>query len=189
MTIEQMMLQQKMTKYRLSKVCGIPYSTIADICSGKTKIENCSFDKAYKISKALNVSLDYLYEQIKTERVDFDLFRSNVCHRLKQIGDKEMMLSLLREDKISLYYEKGFYLESFYLLALLDYLSAKHSVSLCKKYSVLRTKKLKNRIYPASIYAISEVAKTDQAKKEALKNAIPEFKRFNIIENDLYDVA
>lgn len=36
---------------------------------------------------------------------------------------------------------------------------------------------------------MSEVTNNDEYKKEALENAIPEFLRFNIIENEIEKVA
>lgn len=49
-----------MTKYRLASVAGIPYSTLNDICSGRTKLEKCSADTVYKLAKALDVSMEML---------------------------------------------------------------------------------------------------------------------------------
>ena len=51
-----------MTKYRLSKISGVPHTTLNDICSGKTRIERCSVETLYKISKALRVPMEMLIE-------------------------------------------------------------------------------------------------------------------------------
>jgi hypothetical protein len=48
--------------------------------------------------------------------------------------------------------------------------------------------KLSEPIFPSSIIAMSVVSNSDKPKKESYKNAIPEFKRFNIIENEVRDV-
>ena len=50
MNVNEFMEQKAVTKYRLSKNSGIPYTTICDICSGKTKLENCSARTVYKIA-------------------------------------------------------------------------------------------------------------------------------------------
>ncbi len=42
MTIDQLLAQKGMTKYRLSKDTGIPYMTVNDICNGKTELLNCT---------------------------------------------------------------------------------------------------------------------------------------------------
>ena len=56
--INELLLEQNMTKYRLSKLSDIPYTTINDICSNKADIKKCSVDTVYKIAKALNVSVE-----------------------------------------------------------------------------------------------------------------------------------
>lgn len=43
-------------------MCGVPYSTIFDICSEKTNIKRCNVETVYKIAKALNLSVEELME-------------------------------------------------------------------------------------------------------------------------------
>lgn len=44
-----------MTKYQLSKQSGLPWATVADICSGKTHLERCSAATLMKLSAALDI--------------------------------------------------------------------------------------------------------------------------------------
>ena len=60
MNITEYMEQKKITKYRLSKLSGIPYSTVSDICSHKTRLEKCSAETVYKLAKVLGVSMKML---------------------------------------------------------------------------------------------------------------------------------
>lgn len=60
MTLQQLMNTQKISRYRLSKTCGIPWATLADICSGKTHLERCSAGTLAKLSSALGVSMEEL---------------------------------------------------------------------------------------------------------------------------------
>lgn len=60
MIIETLLAKKNMTKYRLAVESGIPHATLNDICSGKTKIEKCSAETVYKLSKALDVSMEWL---------------------------------------------------------------------------------------------------------------------------------
>ena len=60
MRINEIINQKGMTKYSLSKTSGVPYATLNDICSGKTKIEKCSAETIYKISHALGVPMETL---------------------------------------------------------------------------------------------------------------------------------
>ena len=53
MNINYYLEEKGMTKYRLSKLSGVPYATLNDLFSGKTRIEKCSAETLYKISKLL----------------------------------------------------------------------------------------------------------------------------------------
>lgn len=62
MIIEDIILKKNMTKYRLSVLSGVPYATLNDICSGKTRLEKCSAETVYKIAKTLGISMEQLTE-------------------------------------------------------------------------------------------------------------------------------
>lgn len=62
MTINEIILEKGMTKYRLAKLSGVPHATLNDICNGKTKIEKCSVETIYKLAQVLSVSMEYLIE-------------------------------------------------------------------------------------------------------------------------------
>ena len=85
MTINAMLDQQKMTKYRLAKESGIPHATISDICSGKAQIEKCSAETLYRIAKVLSVSIEDLIrdrmEKPQEHRSTFDVFKSHVVEK------------------------------------------------------------------------------------------------------------
>ncbi len=63
MIIDELLKKENKTKYQLAKEANIPYTTLNDICSGKTKLERCSAGTIYKLSKALNISMDSLVEE------------------------------------------------------------------------------------------------------------------------------
>ena len=60
MGIEELLKDKKMTKYCLSVESAVPHATISDIFSGKTKIEKCSGETLYKLSKTLGISMEEL---------------------------------------------------------------------------------------------------------------------------------
>lgn len=55
-------------------------------------------------------------------RCSFDTFKSNICHRIKDIGDIPFVLEVLKSNAIADYFNKEWYAESSYLLAMVDYL-------------------------------------------------------------------
>ena len=64
-----------------------------------------------------------------------------------------------------------------------------NDVPVCTKYNDIRSRRLKNPIYPAGVLLASEVMKTEETKRKAEKEAIPEFRRFNIIESEVRNVV
>lgn len=188
MQINELMENIKMTKYRLSKESGIAYTTVNDICSGKAQLEKCSAETIYRISKVLGVSMENLIEPCLDKRIDFEVFKSNTCHRLKELGDTEFVIELLEEDSIRKYYNKKWYPESLYLLAMLDYVSRENDIPICTQYDDMRNLKLKTILFPASVLVASKVAKNDELKHRAIIEAIPEFMRFNIVESEVRNV-
>lgn len=188
MRIQDAMESKKITKYRLAKESGIPYTTINDICSGKAQLEKCSGETIYRISKVLGVSMEQMIEPCLEKRSDFELFKSNACHRLKKLGDIEFIIELLEEDRIRKYYKKKWYPECLYLLAMLDYVSRENGVPICTQYEDLRSLKLKSVLFPAGVLVAAKVSKNEQEKQRSLREAIPEFMRFNIVESEIRNV-
>jgi len=88
MFINDLLEKKGITKYGLSKLSGIPQATINDICSGKTDLARCSAGTLYRISKVLNFSMEDLLEADNSDyRSSFETFKSNTCHRVKDMGD------------------------------------------------------------------------------------------------------
>lgn len=58
MTLQALIDGEKITKYQLSKISGVPKTTVIDICSGKSSIQKCSAKTVYQIAKALNRSME-----------------------------------------------------------------------------------------------------------------------------------
>jgi len=67
MSINEILTENGMTKYRLAKLSGVPHATLNDICSGKTCIEKCLGKTLYKLSKALSVSMESVTDEQSTE--------------------------------------------------------------------------------------------------------------------------
>ncbi len=186
--INDLMKSKNITKYRLAKNSGVPYTTINDICNGKAKIEKCSAETIYRIAKELNISMECIIEPCLEPRIDFELFKSNICHNLKEKGDIEFVIDLLENDPIRMYYRKKWYAECLYLLAMLDYISRLNDIPICTQYNDLRGMKLKEIVYPASVLVASRVANNDTLMKQSVIESIPEFIRFNIVESEVRNV-
>ena len=187
-TIQDMLRERNMSVYKLSKLSTVPYATCSDIASGKARLEKCSAETVYKIAQALNVSVEELLAPFFFKRSSFENFKSAVCHRVKELGDINFIIDTLESQDVRRYYERKWYPESLYLLAMLDYISRENDIPLCDEYEDLRRCRLDQVVYPASLLAISAASKSDDELIRAAKTAIPEFKRFNIIESEVRNV-
>ncbi len=189
MTIRDVLEQRNMSIYQLAKASGVPYSTVNDICNGKARLEKCSAETIYHIARALDLPMEELLAPCFVKRCSFENFKSLICHRVKELGDIDFIADTLENEQIRTYFNRKWYPESLYLLAMLDYISRENNIPLCDEYDDLRRCKLEKPVYPASILAICAASKSDAAMKRAAMEAIPEFKRFNIIENDVRNVV
>ena len=59
---------------------------------------------------------------------------------------------------------------------------------MCEEYSDLRGQSLQDVLYPSGVIAEAAVADSENAKQKAKMEAIPEFMRFNIVENEVRNV-
>ena len=168
MFLNDLLIKMNMSRYRLAKESGI--------------------------SKTFHVSIESLIEEVLVnddnqtpQRLSFDVFKSHTCHLVKDKGDIQFLIDVLEKDEIREFYNKNWYPEAFYLLAMVDYLSRKNNIPLCTAYSDLRCQKLSEPIYPSGMLIYDEVMKKN-TKQECIQNAIPEFLKFNIIESEIRNV-
>ena len=188
MRISRLLDERKMTKYRLSKESGVPYSTIEDLLNGKTSLKSCSAGTLYQICRVLEIPMEELLAPEYLRRTDFENFKSSVCHELKQMGDIDFLIDALEANKVQFYYDQEWYPEALYMLAMIDYISRINGFSLCREYDFLRGKALPGLLYPQSVEIFKGSEYEDTVRKKAVGGAIPEFMRHNIVEGEVRDV-
>lgn len=120
---------------------------------------------------------------------DFECFKSNVCHLLKDLGDLEFIRRILIDDPISQFVKSRHAGWALYLLATLDHVSKENDIPRCTRYDSLRKTKLKELAIPAGIKISAELLGNRTVLKKAQKNALPEFLKYNILEGDIHDVC
>ena len=69
MSINEIIDQSGMTKYRIAKLSGIPHATLNDLCRGKTHIEKCSGETLYRLSKTLQLPIEQLLESAMEQKL------------------------------------------------------------------------------------------------------------------------
>ena len=191
MELSTLLERKNITKYRLSKLSEVPQTTILDICSNKSKIDKCSALTLFKIASCLNIKVEDFF----TKEVDnispkeFDVFKSSVCHEYKNSNKKELVDKIASSNEIEKLFKEKKYAKAFYLLALIDYICDTNKIKRIEKYEKFRCLSLLDPIFPQGILLLDKTFKTNKYKKKALKEAIPQFKNFNIIESDIENVA
>lgn len=123
------------------------------------------------------------------KRVEFENFKSNVCHQVKEMGEKNYIIYALSNNVVMEYWKKQWYSECFYSLAMVDYLSRKNKIPWCAEYDTLRGYKMQDIVYPQSAYAYSVIMRDPDYLKKCFDEAIPEFRRHNIVESEVENVV
>lgn len=126
-------------------------------------------------------------EQLAT--LDLEIFRSNVCHRVHDMGEHDFVVDTLQSEVIFHYWNEDKRFQALYLLAMIDYLCRKNDIPLCENYNELRSFCFKKPIYTMDVLLYSKLISDQDVdkdiKEEARNNSIPEFIRFNIVECDI----
>lgn len=186
--LEKILKEKNISIYQCAKLSGIPYTTLSELVRGKTKIGKCSAEVVYKLAKILNVSMEELMRDSVETRTDFEIFKSNVCHLVKDTDEIDFIVTVLKADDIRRYWEKKWYPEAFYLLATVDYLSRINEIPLCTKYNDIRSQSLKKPLYPRDVVMTAKLDSSLDVRERCMREAIPEFLRFNIIESEIRNV-
>lgn len=185
MFLDDLLTDNKLSLYKLSQQTLVPYSTLTDIRSGKAKLENCSVKVVKRIADAFRLSVNELLDYAE----DFEIFRCNTLHHLKYSQRDELCFlnELLSSERIEYYFKMHSYSKALYLLALADYLCDKHHVKRVTKYEPLRKLKLKKLLMSNDLLLIKRVV-SEERFSEIISSMMPEFLKYNIVEDDLYNV-
>ena len=184
MYIKQYLEGNNISIYKLANNALVAYPTVYNIVNGKVDILNCKLGVIKKIADSLDLTIDELYT-LCDKNYTFDLFRSEQCHLVKRMGEVHFIINLLEKRKIDYYWKLNMKAEAFYLTAMLDYLSKRNNLPICKDYSEIRKYKLEETIYPIDT-ELSKRLIGKNSHKEALKHAIPEFLEYNIVECEVF---
>lgn len=195
MNLTSLLRERQLSVYQCAKESTVPYTTLLDIVRGKTRIEKCTAETLYKLATTLNVTMEELLAECFRENEntsdsrDFEIYKSNICHLVKDKGDIDFIIDTLKENQIRTYWERKWYRESFYLLAMVDYLSRENDLPLCNDYEDIRNCALPEPLYPRDVILAAKLDALLDVKEQCLKEAIPEFMRFNIIESEIRNVC
>ena len=83
--VSELLEKNKMSKYKLSKLSGVPYSTISDICSGKTDIKKSSAETLVRIAHVFKVKPEDMLGKLKYPS---DSVQSEKAKKVKKESNK-----------------------------------------------------------------------------------------------------
>lgn len=187
--LRERLKEKNLSAYRCAQLSGISYTTLRRLLRGEAKISNCTADTLYRLSKVLEVPMEELLLDSPEYRNDFEAFKGNVCHQVKYLGDLDFIVETLKSGDIRKFWERKWYPEAFYLLAMVDYLSRVNEIPLCTDYNDIRACSLKEPIYPRDVILFAIINPDGDDREQCAAEAIPKFKRFNIMECDVRDVC
>ena len=185
--IRELLNQRNLSVYKCAQLSGIPYTTLLEIVTGKTDIEKCSAETVYRLARTLDLSMEDLLE--KNDWNDFENFKSNLKHRLKEVGDTQFLVEAYLNDDVRKLWNASKKAKALYFLATIDYLSRINHLPLAKDYNDIREFTLAKPLLPKDLLIMKKLDKSSVDIETELEQSIPEFNRFNIVEGDLRDVA
>ena len=86
---------------------------------------------------------------------DFEIFKSNTCHAVKEMGNKEFINEIVSKEYIEDYWDNKNRLCACYLLAMIDYLCILENLPLIEKFDCIRGYRLPKLVYPYSFNLLS----------------------------------
>lgn len=185
---------KNMSLYELEKASSISHATLNDIYNERSNINNCTISIMSKLADALKMNIDELYQTLNYDNLslfaynsDFDLFKSDTLQRLKISDEVAFIANVINSKEIDNYFYNKQYLESLYLLSLVDYLCAKNKIPQLEQYDYFREYKFDKIYVSKSIYlllTLKQIKVTD-----IFKSAIKEFLKHNIVEAEIENVA
>ena len=188
MNFKHYLENKNITIYKLSKETGVPYSTLLDLANEKTVFSNISLDHAIKIADYLKLDCKALLKFNNFSKDEFRIFRGNLLHELKRRNPINFSNFVIQKRYIDYYMKNGAYEEGLYLLALIDYISRINDMpTYTKRYNNYRKAKLAKPFFVGS--SLIGFDSIEEAETKLNIKVIPEFKKYNIIEEDVFNIA
>lgn len=186
MRIEQYLKDHHITMYELAERSGLSYSVVHNLIKGKSDIKKCTVDTASRLARVLRISIEDLM-LICDRNYTFTWFRSEQCHLVHRKGELDYLVDVLESREIDRYWRLSMYAEAMYEVAMIDYISRRNDLPRCENYNEIRQYKLDHVAYPIDVKIKEGLLKDSDAFSKAEEGGIPEFRRFNIVEGEIFD--
>lgn len=186
--LKELMLQYKTTIDDVSRYSGVEKENVRKYFTGESSLLDCPTRDFAALAELFHLTVQELWdmaEHYDFNPKDFEIFKSNTCHTVKEFGNRGFISEIVDKEYIETYWNNKNRLCACYLLAMIDYLCRIEQLPLFEKFERIRKYKLPKLIYPYSFNFIND----EDLLQDALKQAIPEFYRHGIIEGDIFNVC
>lgn len=145
-----------------------------------------TIEEIYK--ESLPEFLKHNIVESEIDSVPFRYFRNNTLRELKRLGTIDFINKIIKDKVIDYYWKQNDKEKTFYLLGLINYLLRVNNLDKnIQPYETLNNKKLATPLFVGS--DLMSFDSVEEAEQQLGIKAIPEFKKFNIIEEDVFNVA
>lgn len=203
MYLNDLMVEHNMSRASLSKMSGVPDSTLRDILNGKAQIDRCEAGTLLDIAEALDTTVEEIVHHYLDERFDMiDFFDDEpeqkfvhdnnslltfygmvdaVIQARKECHDFRTAFFIIEDEMIEKLYSMGHYREALFLLGIVDYVSKKYGMTKDDRFDAYRNRPLDSPVYSLNTLAdYDDAEEMNEAKAYAEAYAIPELAAFNI---------
>ena len=199
MYLSNLMENRNMTRAHLSRISGVPESTLRDILNGKTRLDRCEVTTVLCLAEALGTTVEKVMVNYWEEQFDDDwekeqeklhddgnlLFFYTIVDatmfKLQLEDDQDFVQSMLDNCWIERFYAEKRYRCALFLLGLVNYLCRKHQWKLDDRFDEYQNTYLDLPVY--SLRTLEDGDEEDdlvEAKAYTEAYAVPELARFNI---------
>ena len=200
MYLMKLMDDHNMNRADLSRLSGIPESTLRDILNGKARLDRCAAGTLCAIAKALGTTVEEILQHDDRQAKEQTLIHDSESMlyfytmvdasmiKLGRIGEVAFIEEIYRENWIERFIISGSWRMGLFLLGLTDYLSRKNQLELNPEFDPCRDFCLDQPVYSmATLDDDDDPEYFAKAKARAERSAVPELARFNIFmtERDL----
>ncbi|MBR5048957.1 MAG: helix-turn-helix transcriptional regulator [Erysipelotrichaceae bacterium] len=185
MSFGDLLRERQLSVSALSRISNVSAALISDLSRGQTSLFEVSGQDLYGLSQALGMTIEQLLQCERLLRPRFENFKKDCKKRLRVLGDHDFITDVIESQDINFFFSHKWYPETFYLLALLDLVCQRNGVLLYPDYKDLRTMRLSQTIYPDEVVILASSVSSERPLQEALKHAMPQFLRYNIVETDI----
>lgn len=208
MFLNELMNKKHMTRSELSRVSGVPESTLRDILNGKAQIDHCEAGAMLCLAESLGTTVEEILYAFWDEQlgfcetrqsarkpvhdpgslVHFYMIADAAISDLKNHNELDFACTVCREDMIESFYSMSFYRAALFLLGLVDYIHRKHDLLPDSRFDAFRVVSLDRPVYSLKTLEEDDAEEFISAKAFAEEEAIPELAVFNIFmtEEDIH---